>query len=129
MSSAGVMSGRTPWALLGVKGAGLGRRGGVPGVAPFMAARRRRFRVKTGSSLRSGARLPHWRRLFAACTMGLGLCKNHVWPAARAFGREYRPPAKPSSFSLLVSYMPLALIWQPWAAQKNAADNVSLMEP
>ena len=71
MSSAGTIAGRSPRALLGVKGAGLGRRGGVPGVAPFMAASTA-FGVKTGSSLRSGARLPHWRRLFAACTMGLG---------------------------------------------------------
>jgi hypothetical protein len=38
--------------LLGVKGAGLGRLGGVPGVAPFMAAgASTAFRVETGSSL------------------------------------------------------------------------------
>ena len=38
MSSAGIIAGRSPLSLLGVKGAGLGRRGGVPGAWPFMAA-------------------------------------------------------------------------------------------
>ena len=38
MSSAGTIAGRSPRSLLGVKGAGLGRRGGVPGAAlPFVA--------------------------------------------------------------------------------------------
>ena len=54
MSSAGTIAGLSPWALLGVKGAGLGRRGGVPGAWPFMAAgAATAFRVKTGSSLQA----------------------------------------------------------------------------
>ena len=52
MSSAGTIAGLSPWALLGVKGAGLGRRGGVPGAWPFMAAgASTAFGVETGSSL------------------------------------------------------------------------------
>ena len=55
MSSAGTIAGLSPWALLGVKGVGLGRRGGVPGAAPFMAAgaatASRASAVKTSTSL------------------------------------------------------------------------------
>ena len=88
MSSAGVISGLTPWALLGVKGAGLGRRGGVDGAAPFMAAgAATAFGVKTGSSLAAVLGCRTGAGYLPLALWGWGLCKNHVWPAARAFGR------------------------------------------
>ena len=80
MSSAGMIAGLSPCALLGVKGAGLGRRGGVPGAWPFMAAgAATAFGVETGSSLprfRGLAGLAPW---LAACSRGLGLCKYNYW--------------------------------------------------
>ena len=132
MSSAGMIAGRSPRALLGVKGAGLGRRGGVPGAWPFMAAgvdgvygvySQNQYLAGRGASCRGAA------TLFAACNWGCGFCKTTVSRAARAFGREFARQQSCSSF--LVCYMTLALsgllkIWQPRAAQ-NAAD-ASLME-
>ena len=80
MSSAGTIAGLSPWALLGVKGAGLGRRGGVPGAWPFMAAgAATAFGVETGSSL-PAVLVAAGRALGCCrCTMGLGLCKNNFW--------------------------------------------------
>ena len=110
MSSAGIIAGRSPLSLLGVKGAGLGRRGGVPGAWPFMAAgAATAFRVKTGSSL--PAVLVAAGRAPAGCRLqlGLGLCFAQDCVLRRAIGQEIRPPAKLRELVLrLVTYMPLA---------------------
>ena len=119
MSSAGIIAGRSPCALLGVKGAGLGRRGGVPGAWPFMMlSASTAFGVKTGSSL-AGVLVAAGRALaVAAWTMGLGLCKNKFAGARRAVGAEFRPPAKLLEFvlaSVLHAASSLVLL-EIWAA-------------
>ena len=110
MSSAGTIAGRSPRALLGVKGVGFGRRGGVDGAAPFMAAG-----AATALAVKTSTRLPGSRGLaglapkLAACSIGLALCKNKVAGARRAVGPIIARQQSCSTLCSLVSYMPLAL--------------------